>query len=107
MTEKLEEKFFKTFDIEPRLVEPCTKPRHKCPERFVKDCSECPRAWRKYPQITDHILLELICVALNTFETFEVNRLMKIDSLKEKILELLMLAQDDVYKEVQTVFKEK
>lgn len=60
MTNELEKQFFDTFGIEPKLVESCTKPHHKCSERFVKDCSECPRAWRKYPQITDRILLELI-----------------------------------------------
>lgn len=106
MTKNIEEKFFKTFDIEPHLrytVKNCACGCH--------DCENCERYKEKfskvYPELTDRRLLELICVALNTFETFEVNRLMNIDSLKEKILELLMLAQDDVYKEVQTVFKEK
>ena len=106
MTNELEKTFFDTFGIKPKLVESCTKPRHKCSERFVKDCSECPRAWRKYPQITDRILLELICIVLNTFETFEVNRIMDVDSLKEKTLKLSMLAKDDVYSQVRKLFEE-
>ena len=58
-----------------------------------------------YPQITDRILLELICIVLNTFQTFEVYRIMDIDSLKEKILKLLMLAKYEVYSQVRTLFE--
>jgi hypothetical protein len=67
MTNELEKTFFDTFGIEPKFVESCTKPRHKCSERFIKDCSKCPRAWGKYPQITDRILLELITFLADAF----------------------------------------
>lgn len=84
MTNKLEKQFFQCFGIEP-----------------YKEIGMI-----EYPQISDRILLELICIALNTFETFEINRIMNIESLKKKILNLLILAQDDVYSQVRTLFEE-
>ena len=93
MTNELEKTFFDTFGIEPSTkYDYCWKTEEN------KD--------KLYPQITDRILLELICIVLNTFQTFEVYRIMDIDSLKEKTLKLLMLAQEDVYSQVHTLFEE-
>lgn len=100
MTNELEKQFFDTFGIEPKLVIRL--------EDWEK-CKDLPRAeelFKHYPQITNLILLELICIVLNVFETFEVYRIMDIDSLKEKILRLSMLAKDDVYLRVRTLFEE-
>ena len=52
MTNELEKQFFNTFNIDPigcNDNKNCTG---------VLDCTQCPNA--KYPQITDHILLELM-----------------------------------------------
>lgn len=87
MTTDLEKQFFDTFEIEPKTGIGLVK---------FKEPS--------YPTITDRILLELICIVLNTFQTFEVYRIMDIDSLKEKILKLSMLAKDDVYSQVRKLF---
>ena len=112
MTNEIEKSFFDTFGIENKEIK--TKECERCyhyEEAYDAPChvctaSKCPYITRKKPQITDHILLELICIVLNTFETFEVYRIMDIDSLKEKILKLSMLAKDDVYSQVRTLFEE-
>ena len=109
MTNELEKQFFDTFGIEPIEEKYCYWECKK-PELEKVPCNntECEHYRHKihYPYISDHILLELICIVLNTFQTFEVYRIMDIDSLKEKILKLSMLAQDDVYSQVRTLFKE-
>ena len=92
MTNELEKKFFDTFGIEAKTNQVYGMQL----DYHIDD----------YPQITDRILLELICIVLNTFETFEVYRIMDIDSLKEKILNLSMLAKDDIYSQVRTLFEE-
>ena len=53
MTNEPEKQFFDTFGIEPKLE--CIKPSD---ER----CNECGCCELKYPQISDRILLELICI---------------------------------------------
>lgn len=130
MTNELEKQFFDTFGIEcnisfhqqfngaqvPRGLEFYKKREELAKTGIIKIWHKMlnPRPendcvyWGEYhyPQITDRILLELICIALNTFETFEINRIMNIESLKKKILNLLILAQDDVYSQVRTLFEE-
>ena len=54
MVVELEKQFFNTFNIEPigcNDNKNCTG---------ALDCTQCPNA--KYPQISDRILLELICI---------------------------------------------
>ena len=62
----IEEKFFKTFGIEKsKLPSFCSD--------YVGHCIGCKyfrngqRECYEYPQITDSILLELICILTNTF----------------------------------------
>ena len=98
MTTGTEKTFFDTFGIEPKTI---IEPRYSLNTEYYEEKIE------KYPQITDRILLELICIVLNTFQTFEVCRIMDIDSLKEKILKLSMLAKDEVYSEVHALFEEE
>lgn len=127
MTTNLTKTFFDTFEIEPKYKDACTVEDKywnneelaneygtfdqymncKCGDQ--ENCTtKCSCAYQRevYPQITDRILLELICIVLNIFQTFEVYRIMDIDSLKEKILKLSMLAKDDIYSQVQELFKE-
>ena len=131
MTNELEKTFFDTFGIEcnisfhqqfngaqvPRGLEFYKKREELAKTGIIKIWHKMlnPRPendcvyWGEYhyPQITDRILLELICIVLNTFQTFEVYRIMDIDSLKEKILKLSILAKDDVYSQVRTLFEEE
>ena len=57
MTNELEKTFFDTIGIEPKIKQQCY---HLCCKDL--NCKECDEATKKYPQITDRILLELICI---------------------------------------------
>lgn len=66
MTNELEKTFFDTFNIESigcNDNKNCTG---------VLDCTQCPNV--KYPQIIDHILLGLICIANEHEKLFSNNK---------------------------------
>ena len=77
MTNELEKQFFDTFGIEPRhtcidgALEPCDE-----------QCNECGYYELRYPQISDRILLELICICPDLDEVFFTD----IAKLKETLL---------------------
>lgn len=75
MTTEIEKTFFDTFGIEPKLE--CIKPSD---ER----CNECGCCELRYPQITDRILLVLICI-LNTIDSYSYSSA-NTRELKEEIL---------------------
>ena len=118
MTNELEKTFFDTFGIVANykylLIDKTSRfHNEKLFDKtnfidFIKSGKDylLLRVIKYPPQITDRILLKLICIVLNTFQTFEVYRIMDIDSLKEKILKLSMLAKNEVYLEVRTLFDE-
>ena len=63
MLNDLMKTFFDTFGIEPK--QKCAKPLLKTTSWFCKaykNCVGCDYNDLKYPQITDSILLELICI---------------------------------------------
>ena len=114
MIDELEKIFFNTFNIEPigcNDNKNCTG---------VLDCTQCPNV--KYPQITDHILLELIRIIgkkpfgyLQCENTYSTNLgdirdiiTVEADSLKEGLLTLAM--QNKVVirikHQVRTLFEE-
>ncbi len=78
MTNEIEKQFFKHFGIEPRLV---------ISLKDWESCKDLPRAeelFKHYPQITDSILLELICL-LNNYgknDTWAIS----VENLKDCIL---------------------
>ena len=88
MTNKTEKQFFDTFGIEERELD--------YPDNFTY-----------YPEITDHILLELICIAhtspVITFVSGDVK------SLKEEVLMVLCnwVNNRNIKQQVQTLFEEK
>lgn len=92
MTTELEKQFFRTFGIEP-------KPLFSTRNGYTND-AYC------YPPITDRILLELICIAMQTYDELAIYRVYTVNAIKEKTLKLLIRAQDDVYSQVQVLFKE-
>lgn len=103
MTIELEQEFFRTFKIEPKYKTCIFK---YCKNKKEYDCDNCgDRLWH-YPEITAEKLLEMICIVFDTFQSFEINRIYTVETLKDKILSLLILAQDDVYNQIQQLFKE-
>lgn len=104
MTNEIEKQFFDTFGLEPKLV--VTK------DDWEK-CKNLPRAeelFKHYPQITDHILLELICICNNTYINGYTNYFTScgktVEEIKKEILKKCIFLQDDIKQQVQALFKE-
>ena len=112
MTTNTEQEFFKVFGINKQCMCPYF-PEYKengceiCIKYFQgkKDCNKKNRY--RYPNITSGKLLEMICIVFNTFPSFEINRIYTVETLKDKILSLLILAKDDVYNQIQQLFEVK
>ena len=103
MTNELEKQFFETFGIEHDIT--------SCYHRFKKDlnCKECNEAKAIYPQITDHILLELLVIM--TKHTDIIDGFDSVQELKEFVLKELMysLIQPEcniVKHQVRTLFED-
>lgn len=87
MTNELEKKFFNTFGIEPEYKTCIFK---YCKNKKEYDCENCgDRIWH-YPQITDRILLNLICIA-NEYENYPETT--NIKNIKERTLRILLRAE--------------
>ena len=104
MTNELEKQFFDTFGIEPRII---TGPRYSLNSEYYEVTVE------KYPQITDRILLELICILTKRFNYADQNWLTKCNDTKElkvSVLRMLLLCSTNTiekYKhQVRTLFEE-
>ena len=91
MTNKLEKTFFDTFGIEPSTkFDYCWKSKEN------KD--------KLYPQITDRILLELICIANEYYIDLEGT---DIETMKNSLLENFMFFKRDIKEDIHTLFKGK
>lgn len=106
MTTELEKTFFDTFGIEKKQT--CVS-KDTC-NNYVnyQDCNGC-NAYN-YPQITDHILLELICI-LSKYQK-NVGSLLEIcetdkNSIKEEILDMLIFRDTALKHQVQAIFEGK
>lgn len=104
MITDLEKQFFDTFGIEP----------YETPSREYDSDGEICSWYVEYPQITDRILLELICILTKHFDYADQNWLTKCDDTKElkvSVLRLLLLCTTSTiekYKrQVQALFKEE
>ena len=97
MTNELEKQFFDTFGIEPKYK--CTKDGN-C---YFQECSKCGWYTRTYPQITDRILLELICIANKYYIDLEGT---DIETMKNSLLENFIFFKRDVKEDVHTLFEE-
>ena len=96
MTTDLEKQFFDTFGIEP-------KPLFSTRNGYTDDAY-------LYPQITDRILLELICI-LSKYQK-DVGSLLEIcetdkNSIKEEVLDMLIFRDIALKQQVQALFKEE
>ena len=99
MTNELEKQFFDTFGIEPDI----TSCYHRCKKDL--NCKECNEAKVIYPQITDSILLELICMLSKTL-TY-VMLAYNIDELKQYVLSSCIRYSESIDKhQVRTLFEE-
>lgn len=87
MTNKTEKQFFDTFGIEERELD--------YPDNFTY-----------YPEITDHILLKLICIAHTSPVITFVSR--DVKSLKEEVLMVLCnwVNNRSIKQQVQALFEE-
>jgi hypothetical protein len=70
MTNELEKQFFDTFGIEPKEYKacdsfPCGNPRANC-----ENCKDYKLYKTEYPQISDHILLEIIAKIVYNISRF-------------------------------------
>ena len=87
MTNELEKKFFDTFGIEPEYKTCIFK---YCKNKKEYDCENCgDRIWH-YPQITDRILLNLICIA-NQYEYYSIST--NIKNIQAQTLRILIKAK--------------
>ena len=119
MTNELEKKFFNEFEIKPKKG--CTayyKFTEEEADAICNDkCAECSYLDDVYPKITDHILLELLCMLADLYDSNShgyplLSKNMK--ELKEDVLDDLMGAIDvendhpeGYANKVRTLFKEK
>lgn len=87
---EIEKRFFETFDIEARKVKICRNINH-CPKKY-KLCNDDYKHWQvvrtDYPQITDHILLELILINMHNEDLFGYPT--NIQELKDNTLKQLI-----------------
>ena len=60
-----------------------------------------------YPQFTPERVLRLICLAFDTYGKIESSySKLSVEELELEVLKVLILAQDDVYKQVEEIFEE-
>ena len=84
MTDDLTKTFFETFGIEPEYKTCIFK---YCKNKKEYDCENCgDRIWH-YPQITDRILLNLICIA-NQHEDYPIST--NIKNIQARTLRILL-----------------
>ena len=103
MTTEIERTFFDTFEIKPKSVKRTLKlamqgyDESDLPEDLKQFISSQAQVYNVYPQITDHILLELICLLADLYDSnsYGYPLLSKdINELKEDVLDDLMGAID-------------
>lgn len=111
MTTEIEKTFFDTFEIKSIKRRTCIN-AGDCPDGYSM-CDTC-EYWQiireDYPEITDHILLELICVLtrwhLDEREPYEIMSI-NMEQLKNQILSnsLDIAKYATVKNQVQAIFK--
>lgn len=89
MTNKTEKQFFDTFGIEERELD--------YPDNFTY-----------YPEITDRILLELICILTKFYGELVIERSLDVKDLKEQVLNIFIRTsyKDNFKHQVRTLFEE-
>lgn len=102
MTTELEKQFYKTFGIEPTIYS-----LWDSKETQIKNF----KSYEVYPEITDRVLLELICIYNSTYTNGYANYSLlnerNVEKLKEQILKNCLIVRDDIKKQVRSLFKEE
>ena len=124
MTNELEKTFFDTFGIEPKCVKRTLKlamPEYNendLPKDLMQFMSSQTQVYHIYPEITDRILLELICILSGWKQyciSYYVIDAVNINTLKSDILRdcICMLhwyefnkCSKGIKQKVQTLFKD-
>ena len=99
MTDNIQKQFFDTFGIEPKYycsyhdcncpIEDIGKFNKKCPKQAVTQDCDARSKQVLYPQITDRIVLELICIHNQYSHPFSIYGERK-EFLKNDILECMI-----------------
>ena len=113
MNNEIEKTFYDTFGIERKRNHEVTL---EAISGGVKSANLSQKPFYEYPQITDHILLELICIA-NQYEDYPIST--NIKNIQARTLRILLRAKKylkDTYphqgchnglvRKVRTLFKE-
>lgn len=103
MVTKLEKQFFKTFEIKQKEYTQCCSMGCKKPYTDCVNCQYHEVYKIDYPQITDHILLKLICIANSQNIGFEGDN---IEDIKKDLLDNFIFFKRDVYDQIHNLFKE-
>ena len=115
MASELEKKFFNTFGVEKIEFKSCDVDS-SCPYESQLCDDTCPYYITykiDYPQITDSILLELICIATSSEITVEFKGIKNVEHLKEVVLNYCIkrygycLHKDKFKHQVCTLFEEE
>ena len=119
MTNELEKQFFDTFGIKPNNMCKYAKYSYDGTEgtwylcdKNQKECwtypsnTTCKDKMTSYPEITDRILLELICIAHTSPVITFISR--DVKSLKEEVLMVLCnwVNNRNIKQQVQALFEE-
>lgn len=97
----IEEKFYKTFGIEPKVY--CKHFNYvnsEC-DRKNNKCKDCIGVKKEYPEITSDIILKLICIYIG-YERIYMGTF-ELDHFKRFMLASLI----DLYKEMRDVNKKE
>ena len=109
MTIELEQKFYDTFDIEPKYK---TCIFRYCRNKKEYDCDNCGDRFWHYPEITAEKLLEIICIlnkeAVYGYSDWGGNFIIgeTVEELKESILTDCIRNKSKVLKQIQQLFKD-
>lgn len=95
MTTEIEKTFFDTFGIEPKL-------KTFAIQKDEQGELTYPPIY-EYPQISDRVLLKLICIANEAYIDLEGT---DIETMKNSLLENFIFFRRDVYDQVRTLFEE-
>ena len=96
MTNELEKQFFDTFGIEQKTI---IESRYSLNTEYYEEKVE------KYPQITDRILLELICILTKNDEYGYFGRFENIKDMKDFTLREFIADERYFKHQVRTLFE--
>ena len=108
MTNELEKKFFDTFGIEPKNISTGECKYKITPEFCEINCLDCKNTIKEatYPQISDRILLELICINEDEQPNIEWLKQCILENLIHRFEKNLFCNNEQAVKQVHTLFKE-